>query len=102
MYEIGTRVGIVGFRLDTHEVVGIEEWKGTRRYRICPVERLADIRPGQVTVPVSMITAERLQTRSEADGPSDDEIYNGPGREGGIAFGPDNEPGSLGENDWRL
>lgn len=34
--------------------------------------------------------------------PTDDEIYNGYGREGGIAYDPTDEPGSLGENDWRL
>jgi hypothetical protein len=34
--------------------------------------------------------------------PTDDELYNGPGREGGIAYGPDDSPGSLGEHDWRL
>jgi hypothetical protein len=34
--------------------------------------------------------------------PTDDEIYNGPGREGGISYGPDDSPGSLGENDYRL
>lgn len=37
--------------------------------------------------------------------PSDDEVYNrtwlGGGVEGGIAYA-DDEPGSLGENDWRL
>ena len=35
--------------------------------------------------------------------PTDDEIYNRPGVEGGIGYplGGD-EPGSLGENDWRL
>lgn len=35
------------------------------------------------------------------DGPSDDEIYNRPGVEGGIVY-TDDEPGSLGENDGRL
>ncbi len=34
--------------------------------------------------------------------PTDFEIYNGYGREGGIAYAPDDQPGSLGENDWRL
>jgi hypothetical protein len=34
--------------------------------------------------------------------PTDDEIYNGFGREGGISYDPYDEPGSLGENDWRL
>lgn len=33
--------------------------------------------------------------------PSDDEIYNRPGVEGGIPYTND-EPGSLGENDFRL
>lgn len=42
---------------------------------------------------------EVIATDSE---PSDDEIYNGFGREGGIAYDPYDEPGSLGENDWRL
>jgi hypothetical protein len=36
------------------------------------------------------------------DEPTDDDIYNGSGVEGGIAYGPDDSPGSLGENDWRL
>lgn len=34
--------------------------------------------------------------------PSDDDIYNRVGVEGGIGYGPDDEPGSLGEHDWRL
>lgn len=35
--------------------------------------------------------------------PTDDEIYNRPGVEGGIAYDlADDSPGSLGENDWRL
>ena len=33
--------------------------------------------------------------------PTDDDLYNGHGMEGGIAYTTD-EPGSLGENDWRL
>lgn len=33
--------------------------------------------------------------------PTDDEIYNRPGVEGGIGYTHD-APGSLGENDWRL
>jgi len=33
--------------------------------------------------------------------PTDDELANGHNREGGIAYTVD-EPGSLGENDWRL
>lgn len=36
------------------------------------------------------------------DEPTDEEIYNGFGVEGGIAYDPYDEPGSLGENDWRL
>ena len=37
------------------------------------------------------------------DGPTDDEIYNRVGVEGGIAYDTTaDEPGSLGENDWRL
>lgn len=35
--------------------------------------------------------------------PTDDEIYNRPGVEGGIGYPLEaDEPGSLGENDWRL
>ncbi len=34
--------------------------------------------------------------------PTDDDIANGYGREGGIAYAPDDQPGSLGENDPRL
>lgn len=34
--------------------------------------------------------------------PTDDDIYNGPGVEGGIVHGPDDEPGSRGEHDPRL
>ena len=34
--------------------------------------------------------------------PTDDEIYNRPGVEGGIAYATNDAPGSLGENDWRL
>lgn len=34
--------------------------------------------------------------------PTDDEIYNRPGVEGGIGYDMFDEPGSLGENDWRL
>ena len=51
--------------------------------------------------------AEERRRRDE-DGPSDDEIYNRSfgshrGVEGGIAYDTsDDEPGSLGENDWRL
>lgn len=36
------------------------------------------------------------------DEPTDDEIYNRPGVEGGIGYSLDDAPGSLGENDWRL
>lgn len=34
--------------------------------------------------------------------PTDDEIYNGYGREGGISYDVYDEPGSLGEHDFRL
>ena len=34
--------------------------------------------------------------------PTDDQWYNRPGVEGGIGYAPDDQPGSLGENDWRL
>ncbi len=34
--------------------------------------------------------------------PTDDEIYNRPGVEGGIVYDQFDEPGSLGEHDWRL
>jgi hypothetical protein len=40
--------------------------------------------------------------RRDEDGPTDDEIYNRVGVEGGIAYPLDDAPGSLGENDWRL
>jgi hypothetical protein len=49
-----------------------------------------------------------LEAKRQEDGPSDDDIYNrstGPytGVEGGIAYDTtDDQPGSLGENDWRL
>lgn len=43
-----------------------------------------------------------LAQRDE-DGPADDELYNRPGVEGGIAYAlSGDEPGSLGENDHRL
>ena len=43
-----------------------------------------------------------LAQRDE-DGPTDDELYNRPGVEGGIAYAlSGDEPGSLGENDHRL
>lgn len=48
------------------------------------------------------------QQQRDEDGPSDDDIYNrvtGPftGVEGGIAYDTTaDQPGSLGENDWRL
>ena len=46
---------------------------------------------------------EAWRKRRDEDGPTDDEIYNRPGVEGGIGYdmGGD-EPGSLGEHDWRL
>lgn len=34
--------------------------------------------------------------------PTDDDIYNGPGVEGGVVYDQFDGPGSLGENDWRL
>ncbi len=34
--------------------------------------------------------------------PTDEDVYNGYGREGGIGYAPDDQPGSLGENDPRL
>jgi len=43
------------------------------------------------------------QKRRDEDGPTDDETYNRVGVEGGIAYDTTaDEPGSLGENDWRL
>ena len=40
---------------------------------------------------------------AEADGPTDDQIYNRVGVEGGIAYDTTaDEPGSMGEDDWRL
>ena len=48
------------------------------------------------------LEAERRR-RKQADGPTDDETYNRVGVEGGIAYDTTaDEPGSLGENDWRL
>lgn len=46
---------------------------------------------------------DEWRRRRDEDGPTDDEIYNRPGVEGGIGYdiGGD-EPGSLGEHDWRL
>ena len=46
------------------------------------------------------LEAERKR-RKEADGPTDDEVYNRVGVEGAIAYA-DEAPGSLGEHDWRL
>jgi hypothetical protein len=41
--------------------------------------------------------------REARDEPTDNEIYNRPGVEGGIGYSlADDSPGSLGENDWRL
>ena len=40
--------------------------------------------------------------RDDEDGPSDDEVSNRAGVEGGIAFDTSGGPGSLGEHDWRL
>lgn len=34
--------------------------------------------------------------------PTDDDLANGFGMEGGIPYATDDGPGSLGENDWRL
>ena len=54
------------------------------------------------------LEAERARRKLDEDGPTDDDIYNrsfGPhtGVEGGIAYDTTaDEPGSLGENDWRL
>lgn len=46
---------------------------------------------------------EELQAWVSREEPTDDEIYNGVGVEGGIAYDTTaDEPGSLGENDWRL
>jgi len=45
---------------------------------------------------------EGRAVRIEEPEPTDDEIYNRPGVEGGIAYAMDDAPGSLGENDWRL
>ena len=47
---------------------------------------------------------ESWRDEPEADRePTDDDLYNGPGMEGGISYGmQDDSPGSLGENDWRL
>jgi hypothetical protein len=53
-------------------------------------------------VPDDELTPEELRKRRDEDGPTDDEIYNRPGVEGGIAYPMDDGPGSLGENDWRL
>lgn len=43
------------------------------------------------------------EAQRQEDGPSDDEIYNRVGVEGGIGYDTTaDEPGSLGENDWRI
>ena len=43
------------------------------------------------------------EAQRQEDGPSDDEIYNRVGVEGGIAYDTTaDEPGSLGDNDWRI
>ncbi len=46
--------------------------------------------------------APMMSTFEDDREPTDDDIYNGYGREGGIAYAPDDQPGSLGENDPRL
>ena len=49
------------------------------------------------------LLADELEARRQEDGPSDDEIYNRVGVEGGIAYDTTaDQPGSLGENDWQL
>jgi hypothetical protein len=48
------------------------------------------------------LSEEEEEARRQEDGPTDDEIYNRPGVEGGIGFPMDDAPGSRGENDWRL
>jgi hypothetical protein len=63
-------------------------------------------RGGLTTAEMSELSWLRLN--SAPDEPTDDEIYNrvtGPhtGVEGGIAYDTTaDQPGSLGENDWRL
>lgn len=42
---------------------------------------------------------EARQIRRSEDGPTDDELYNRPGVEGGIANAMDDGPGSLGEHE---
>lgn len=51
--------------------------------------------------PVCVAEIDRLLIERDAE-PTDDAIYNRVGVEGGIGYGPDDEPGSLGEHDWRL
>ena len=49
------------------------------------------------------IHSAALEAQRQEDGPTDDEIYNRVGVEGGIGYDTTaDEPGSLGENDWRL
>jgi len=49
------------------------------------------------------LEAERARRQRDEDGPTDDEQMNRYGVEGGIAYDTTaDEPGSLGENDWRL
>lgn len=52
----------------------------------------------------AFVSYERMERLwAEADGPTDDQLANGYGVEGGIGYSVVNdEPGSLGENDWRL
>lgn len=77
---------------DVAEDVGdgqfIVNWRPTRT-----TERLEDL----------LVDEDAMaQRRRDEDGPTDDELYNRPGVEGGIAYAMDDAPGSLGENDWRL
>lgn len=99
MFEVGDRVGLLNmsgtmkFAAQTHQVMGVESWKGEVAYvLICPVDKLDQVRPGQTTVPVTKIPPDRIykgegrRTLAEAmdeggieggEDRSDDEIYGG-------------------------
>ena len=93
--EISARLIADGY--DTEgiaEQMGVSIWTARRMIR-----RLR----GQYGAGSLAELAERIVDRRRAeDGPTDDEVYNRPGVEGGIGYPLDDGPGSLGENDPRL
>lgn len=68
MFKIGDRVyidtGVISSGPDaSHEIVGVSG----DYLLICPIPRLAEIVPGQQTVPVTRITGERLRFPYRSD-----------------------------------